>query len=312
MQTFTLERARTHCVGAEWPEFIGSVSLGESFVVETEESFPNGPIAVAGVKAGEAIAVRIEAIGILPPFNSPNGGPFDNLPGVPLEYRDGYFYWPSRFRLKAKPSVGNVAILPAPTREVLELSREMHHGGKRFRNKEGWRRLVRAIRGMNCHQDCGTLSAGTTIQMKAQVDGAGLCLDDVHGYIGQGEVAFAGIEVKARVQVRVERSTGWLVDWPLIETPDEIMVFCGWSHAGDEYPRWKYVDVVREALRALREVVSAKAGCTVEDANSIVVTAADVRNCAIYGLGEGYIATQKDAPPNDLAVVAALRKDVFV
>lgn len=70
------------------------------------------------------------------------------------------------------------------------------------------------------------MSAGSIIHLKAQVDGAGLCVADVHGYIGEGEVAFAGIEVAANVTMRVERSQGWLVDWPLIETGDEIMVFC--------------------------------------------------------------------------------------
>ena len=53
------------------------------------------------------------------------------------------------------------------------------------------------------------------MHLKACVDGAGICLDDVHGYIGQVELAFAGIEVRARVQLRVERSEGWRVDWPM-------------------------------------------------------------------------------------------------
>jgi len=59
------------------------------------------------------------------------------------------------------------------------------------------------------------------------VDGAGVCAADVHGYIGQGEVA-------ANVCLRVDRSEGWLVDWPLIETDDEIMLICSNQNLSDE------------------------------------------------------------------------------
>lgn len=40
--------------------------------------------------------------------------------------------------------------------------------------------------------------------MKAQVDKAGVYVGGAHAYIGQEEVAFAGIEVRADIQLRVE------------------------------------------------------------------------------------------------------------
>jgi hypothetical protein len=42
-----------------------------------------------------------------------------------------------------------------------------------------------------------------------------------------------------------------------------------------------------------------------------VATAADLRNCALYGLGQGYIPQHKDLPPHDMAVAASLPKTVF-
>lgn len=93
MQVFTRDKIHTHFVGAEWPEFLGSVRLGESFILETEQfNLVNGPIAVEGVKAGEAIAVHVERVEILPPFKSPNGGPFFEGMGeaLELEYWDGF------------------------------------------------------------------------------------------------------------------------------------------------------------------------------------------------------------------------------
>jgi hypothetical protein len=47
--------------------------------------------------------------------------------------------------------------------------------------------------------------------MKAQVDGLGLCVADVHGYQSAATMAFASMDVAARVHLRVERSQGWLV-----------------------------------------------------------------------------------------------------
>jgi acetamidase/formamidase len=309
MKTFTRASIRTHCVGAEWPDFLGSVDIGESFVIETERlNLANGPIAVNGVEAGDPIAVTVERVEILPPFIAPNGGPFfEGLGDSPsLEYAEGYLLFPKHFRLKARPSVGNIAVLPAPTQRIRELARTDPAG-------RGWRRVVNDPRAKHCHQDCRHLGAGSKIHLRAQVRGAGICAADVHAYIAQGEVAFAGIEVNANIGLRVERSVGWLVDWPLIETDDEIMLFCSDTNILDGTSDQQYVDVVREAYRAMREVVAARINGTIADANPIVATALDIRNCAIYGLGN-YVRKdgKTEAPDRDIAVVACLPKDVFV
>jgi acetamidase/formamidase len=192
--------------------------------------------------------------------------------------------------------VGNVAVLPRLTPELTALLRRPH-------GLPGWRRLVNDPRGKHCHQDCPWTTAGSVVRMKAQVDGGGVCVADVHAYVGAGELAFDGVGAAASVRLRVERSDGWLVDWPLIETEDEIMVCV----SGE-----RYVPIVREAFLALREVVAARAGCSVEEANALVATAIDLRNCAIYGLGDGYLPGTEGQPSGDLAVVAAIPRDVFV
>lgn len=309
MKIFPRESIGNHCVGQEWPEFLGKVRLGDSFIIETEQfNSANGPIAVEGVQAGDSIAVHIERIDILPPFNAPNGGPFFEGMGDPLqlEFQDGHFVFPSYFRLRANPSVGNIAVLPEPTEAVLDLARTDPL-------RRGWRRVVNDPRAKHCHQDCQYLAPGSTIHLRAQVDRAGLCAADVHGYIGQGEVAFAGIEVNANVQLRVERSEGWLVDWPLIETEKEIIVFCSDTNLLSGSHEQSYVDVVREAYRAIREVVAVRVGGTIEEVNAVVASALDIRNCAIYGLGD-YV--QKDGktgqPDQDIAVVACLPRHIFL
>ncbi len=314
MLTFPRALIHSHDVDAAWPAFIGEVALGESFTVETERfNAANGPIAVRGIRAGDAIAVHIEHIDLAGPFEAPNGGPFFEGLGlpVPLDYRDGYFLWPQHFRLRARPAIGNVAVLPAPTAELLALAQRSLAPGSPYTDFKGWRRLVNDPRGKHCHQDCPWAGPGATVHLRAQVDGAGLCLADVHGYIGAGEMAFAGIEVAAAVQIRVEHSSGWLVDWPLVETADEIMVCVSRTAGSADQPAMQYVDAVREAYRALREVVAARADVPIDTANSIVASAIDIRNCALYGL-RGFVPNDTATRDNDIAVVGVLPKAIFI
>jgi hypothetical protein len=103
------------------------------------------------------------------------------------------------------------------------------------------------------------------------------------------------------------------VDWPLIETDAEIMLFCSDTNILCGTQDQTYVDVVRQAYWAMREVVAAKVGGTIAEVNSIVATALDVRNCAVYGLGN-YVQEEgkTEQPDRDIAVVACLPKDIFL
>src|SRR5262245_50721197 len=100
MRVFERNLIHTHCVGAIRPEFVGAVRLGESFIIETVEVGANGPVEIEGIRAGDAIAVHIEAIEMEPPFRATNGGPFIGGKPIELEYRAGEFIWPEHFRLK--------------------------------------------------------------------------------------------------------------------------------------------------------------------------------------------------------------------
>ncbi len=247
-----------------------------------------GPLLLSRSGPVRPFAIHIEAIDIEPPFESPNGGPFFEGMGapVPLTYREGAFLYPNGVSLRARPSVGNVAVLPAPTQAVLAMAQRDLGPARPGHRGWGWRGVVNDTRGRHCHQDCRSLTAGATIHMLAQTDEVGLCRGDVHGYIGEGELAFAGIEVAARVQLRVERSEGWTVDWPLIVTPDEVMVFCSDTNAWDGTTDQQYVDVVRRAYQEMRKVVAARMGCSISEANAVVAAALDIRNCALYGLAK--------------------------
>ncbi|HUT20806.1 MAG TPA: acetamidase/formamidase family protein [Anaerolineae bacterium] len=314
MQLFRRTLIETHCVGEEWPRFCGTVAPGERFAVETVENGPNGPVEVRGIRQGEVVCISVEAIHMVPPFYAPQSGPTFLGCGepVPLRYEDGWFWWPNHFRLRARPSVGNVAVLPEPDEEIRELCRYQIHGPNPFaRNPRGWRRVVRDTRGKHCHQDCAALTAGARIYMRANVDGVGVCVDDVHGYIGQGELGFGAIEVEATVELTVERSDRWAVDWPVIETADAFMAFVSYTSTYVRRPPLKYVDLVKEAYIEVRRLIAARLQIPVEEANTIVATACDIQNCALYGLGENYTPGDRGRDPYDIAIVASLPNSIF-
>ncbi len=314
MQVFERSLIETHCIGDEWPQFCGTVAQGERFAVETVEVGPNGPVQVRGIGRGDAICISIEAIRMVPPFYAPQSGPTYLGCGerVLLRYEGGWFWWPDHYRLRARPSVGNVAVLPEPDEEIRELCRYQIHGPDPLaRNPRGWRRVVRDTRGKHCHQDCAALTAGTRIYMRANVDGVGICVDDVHGYIGQGELGFGAIEVNASVELAVERSDRWAVDWPVIETADRFLVCVSYTSAYVRRPVRRYVDLVKEAYIEMRRLVAARLEIPVEEANTIVATACDIQNCALYGLGENYIPQDRGRQPYDIAIAASLPLTIF-
>lgn len=63
--------------------------------------------------------------------------------------------------------------------------------------------------------------------------------------------------------------------------------------------------------RRIRRLVAEKLGISPEEANTIVATACDIKNCALYGLGENYIPQDRGKEPYEIAIVAALPKSIF-
>jgi amidase len=59
--------------------------------------------------------------------------------------------------------------------------------------------------------------------LRAQVEGALLYIGDVHAAMGDGEVSGTGIEIGARVTVRVGLGDTLAKRWPRLETPDRFV-----------------------------------------------------------------------------------------
>lgn len=114
------------------------------------------------------------------------------------------------------------------------------------------------------------------------------------------------------MRLRVERCTQWPVDWPLVETQDDIYLLCSYAAARVRQPRQRYADLVRTVYQGMRELVSHRCQCSIQQANSIVATACSISNCSIFGL-DGFIAgVQEDSRfLLELSIAGCLPKSMF-
>jgi amidase len=211
----------------------GRVADGETFQVETEDGFGGrfrdpgdytpeniewveenldvvtGPIFVEGAKSGDVVALRIDAIEVttpgtvvIGPFSDPSPDDWwlDEEYAMSLPVRDGYVELGDRLRIPVRPVIGCLAT--APKQEVVLSRHEDKFGG---------------------NQDCNPMTAGSTVILPANVDGAFLYFGDCKARMADGEIAAApevGTLITATASVRPRPKS---MRWPRIETESELM-----------------------------------------------------------------------------------------
>ena len=211
----------------------GRVADGETFQVETEDGFGGrfrdpsaytpeniewveenldvvtGPISVEGAKSGDVVAVRIDAIEVttpgtvvIGPFTDPSPDDWwlDEEYAMSLPVQDGYVRLGDRLRIPVRPIIGCLAT--APKQEVVLSRHEDKFGG---------------------NQDCNPMTAGSTVLLPVNVDGAFLYFGDCKARMADGEIAAApevGTLITATASVRPRPAS---MRWPRIETESELM-----------------------------------------------------------------------------------------
>jgi acetamidase/formamidase len=211
---------------------IGTVQPGEVFEVESVEGFASvfrapsdftpaahaeatagkwqvtGPIAVAGARAGDAVAVTIHAVEITTPgivvFGSfaaedPLAWWDDESACDAYEVRDGVVRFDEHTTLPVRPLVGCLATVPAEG--------EVH---ARLQGRYGG------------NVDCPAIGPGATVILPVAHDGAGLYFGDAKALMGDGEVVQPP-EVGALITASarpLERPPA--LEWPRIETATEL------------------------------------------------------------------------------------------
>ncbi|MHA1238472.1 MAG: acetamidase/formamidase family protein [Candidatus Odinarchaeia archaeon] len=191
-----------------------------------------GPIYINGAKPGDTLAVEILDIalpktgiitimpccGALQPWleESPVLTKFVSIENnkVIFETKSG-----RKITLDAKPFIGTIGV--APFMEAISTFTPSRHGG---------------------NMDCPDVTVGNTLYLPVFREGALFGLGDVHALQGDGEICGYAVEIPSKVKLKFNLIKNKPINWPRIETPNEIMVVCS------DKP---LEDAMREAYREL-------------------------------------------------------------
>jgi acetamidase/formamidase len=226
-----------------------------------EELFENpvtGPIYVEGTEPGDTLMIEILGIevaehgvtALVPGFGALEGW----LTQVPplskfSEVRDGKIVFTTAkgktVRIPVQPMIGTIGV--APANETVTTVTPSKHGG---------------------NLDAPWITTGSRLHLPVTVKGALFGLGDVHARQGEGEVCGTGVEVPALVKVRFEVLKDKRIEWPRIESSEEIMTVCSAR---------PLEDAARLATRELVRWITADYGVDEYDAYMLVSIVGDLR-----------------------------------
>ena len=165
-----------------------------------------GPIAVGGAEPGDVLSVEILAIDLNEvgyTLIKPGFGVIPDAVERPVAricaIADGMVQF-GAYRLRVRPMIGVLATAPAG--EPQGTAYVGRHGG---------------------NLDCNLIAVGSKVHLPVRVPGALLFVGDVHATMGDGEVSGSGLEVGARVRLRLTLTKGGALEWPWLETEDLLV-----------------------------------------------------------------------------------------
>ena len=210
-----------------------------------------GPIFVKGCRTGDELVVTIERITLTDQGYvrvTPGGPVMPDVEGpraMIVKVDGDHLIYPGGLRLPARPMVGVIGTAPAQ--------------GVVYTGDPG-------PQGSNL--DCNAIRVGAKVHLPVAVEGALLCVGDVHASMGDAEVSGTGVEINAEVQVKVESLFCGSHGWPWVETEDEIV---STGHGPD--PK----DAMRQSVARLAQLLNERHGLSRTDAFMLISARGDVR-----------------------------------
>ena len=175
-----------------------------------------GPIYVKGAEPGDTLVIEIIEISI------PNMGVTTVVPGFgalegllnaspPLtkfsKIKNGKVVYQlndeREINVPTKPFIGTIGV--SPPSEAISTTAPGKHGG---------------------NMDTPEVCPGNRLYLPVSVKGALLGLGDVHAVQGDGEICGTAIEIPSIVTMKIGLIKDRRIDWPRIESSDEIMTVC--------------------------------------------------------------------------------------
>ncbi|WP_069816409.1 acetamidase/formamidase family protein [Streptomyces sp. TP-A0874] len=237
-------------------EAMAAVGLWEEFEVFTEDCFSGrlsttsgkprevapfprvnpltGPIELTGVRAGDVVAVHLSAVEpardwgvstVSPGFGTLSGTRFS--PNLQPQTEERVWIW------RTDPASGTVRTT-VDGGHALAVPLRPFHGTVAVAPAHGEVRTSAVPDAYGGNLDLPVVAAGTTLYLRANVDGGLLSIGD--GHLAQGDGEFAGTAVEGAMLTRLRAgvlSAGAArdadgVDWPRAETDEEIVsIGCG-------------------------------------------------------------------------------------
>lgn len=235
------EQGRFHYTIGPYSDPVLKVAPGDRIVVDTRDAFEgaitsendkpsqklrlpfvnpqNGPIIVEGAEPGDALAVHIESIRprgenprgtccMIPDFGALTGTSFTALLNEPLPERvrkidldEKGVYWSKRVTLPYRPHIGTLSC--SPEIDSIDSLTPGSHGG---------------------NMDVPDMGPGSITYLPVRTTGARLFIGDAHACQGDGEVCGTAVEFASTTTIRVDVIKKLTIEWPRLETEDQIMV----------------------------------------------------------------------------------------
>lgn len=210
-----------------------------------------GPIRITGAEPGDALAIdvlgiELDAYGFL--IVKPDFGLVRNLVNQPVAkivpVEDGMIAF-DKLRIPVRPMIGVMATAPAGA--AIGTAYCGRHGGNMDNNR---------------------IRVGTRVHLPVRVPGASFYVGDVHAAMGDGEVCGTGVEIGARVHLRIQLVKGTAREWPWMETP-ELLIQAASAPT--------YEEASEIAVREMMALLGERLGLSPPDAFMLVSAIGDVR-----------------------------------
>lgn len=205
-----------------WDALSNAVKPGQTLKDALERGVPlyenpvTGPIYIEDASPGDTLVIEIIDISI------PDIGVTVVVPG--FGGLEGWLQTSPPLTKFSKIKNGNVIY-------TLNDGREIAVPVKPFIGTIGVSPASEAISTITPGKHCGNMDtpdicAGNRLFLQVAVRGALLGLGDVHAIQGDGEVCGTAVEVPSVVTMKIDLIKNKRIDWPRIESPDEIMTVC--------------------------------------------------------------------------------------
>lgn len=215
-----------------------------------------GPLYVDGAKPGdilrvEVLDIKLDSQGVM--TTAPNHGALGHMIDeektkvVPIV--NGKAKFNNRIQLDVVPMIGVIGT--SPEEDEIPTGTPGTHGG---------------------NMDCKRIGIGSVVYLPVNVPGALLSMGDVHAVMGDGEIIVCGIEIAAKVTVKVDVLTGLSLPLPMVIQGEHVMTI-----ASDETLDEAAVTATEMMFDFIRQALH----MDIHEAGMLLSAAGDLRICQI-------------------------------